>query len=81
MTRKPLIHFVEVEDFYGFVSTTFNGLKIPKIFKESIDLSYKLTIRIKDLLHLVYASQSRSFRNSDTALYSSLRIKKISVPR
>jgi len=49
------VHFVEVEDFYSFVPTTFNELKIPKIFKESIDLSYKLTIRIKDLLHLVYA--------------------------
>jgi len=55
LKEKLNIQFVEVEDFYVLVPTIFNELKIPKIFKESIDLSYKLTIRIKDLLHLVYA--------------------------
>lgn len=49
------IKFVDEEAFYNFTPIDLSGLRIPKIFKKSIELSYKLSLRIKDLLHLVYA--------------------------
>jgi hypothetical protein len=49
------IKFVDGENLYEFVHTGFGGLRVPEVFKESIDLPYKLTLRTKDLLHLVYA--------------------------
>ncbi len=55
LKEKLNIEFVDHEKLYEFETTNLNKLEIPKIFKESIELSYKLAIRIKDLLHLVYA--------------------------
>ena len=55
LKEKLNIEFVDNESLYEFETTNLNKLKMPRIFRESIELSYKLTIRIKDLLHLVYA--------------------------
>lgn len=55
LKEKLNIEFIDKEDFYDFVSMDFDKLRLPKIFKESMDLSPKLTVRIKDLLHLIYA--------------------------
>lgn len=49
------VKFIEEENLYKLVPTDFNKLRIPKLFKESMNLSHKLAIRIKDLLHLAYA--------------------------
>ena len=49
------IEFIDDESFYKFESIGFNRLRVARVFKVSTDLSYKLTLRIKDLLHLVYA--------------------------
>ncbi len=56
LKEKLGIEFIGEEDFYKLVPIGFNELKITKVFKDSIDLSGELGIRIKDLLHLVYAS-------------------------
>jgi len=63
LKEKLGIEFVDEEDFYRFVPTGLNELKIPRVFKNSIDLSSRLGIRIKDLLHLVYASMMSKTRN------------------
>ena len=55
LKEKLNIEFVDNESLYEFETVNLDKLEIPRIFKESIELSYKLTIRIKDLLHLVYA--------------------------
>ncbi len=55
LKEKLNIEFVDIESLYEFETMSFNKLKIPRIFRESIELSYKLAIRIKDLLHLEYA--------------------------
>jgi len=49
------IEFVDEKGLYDFVLVGFNELRAPKVFKESIHLSHRLSLRIKDLLHLVYA--------------------------
>jgi len=55
LKEKLNIEFVDNESLYEFETANLNKLEIPRVFRESIELSYKLTIRIKDLLHLVYA--------------------------
>lgn len=55
LKERLKIEFMDEEDFYDFVSMDFDKLRLTKIFKESMDLSPKLTVRIKDLLHLIYA--------------------------
>ncbi len=54
--EKLGLNFIDLEDLYRFEPTGINKLKIPKIFKEAIELSYKINLRIKDLLHITYAS-------------------------
>jgi len=49
------IEFVDHEELYEFVESNFNKYIIPRIFKDALMLSPKLNIRVKDLLHLVYA--------------------------
>jgi len=63
LREKLGIEFVDEEDFYRFVLTGLNELKMPRVFKDSIDLSSRLGIRIKDLLHLVYASMISKIHN------------------
>ncbi|UNQ73523.1 type II toxin-antitoxin system VapC family toxin [Infirmifilum sp. NZ] len=48
------VQFLDSEEFYSF-EQIFEDLSIPRLFKESIELSFKLPIRVKDLLHLAYA--------------------------
>jgi len=55
LKEKLNIEFVDNEDLYKFETTGLDKLEMPRIFKESIELSYKISVRIKDLLHLAYA--------------------------
>ncbi|MCQ5336916.1 MAG: PIN domain-containing protein [Candidatus Methanomethylicia archaeon] len=50
---KLNIEIVDSSDYYTFVN--FNSMKIPFIFNQIIEFSSKFHIRIKDLLHIVYA--------------------------
>ena len=47
--------FIDDEELYTPTPASLNDITIPKIFKKTIDLSHKLRIRVKDLLHLTYA--------------------------
>ena len=47
------VEFQEEVSLYDL--TNINNLKIPRIFREAVELSPKLLIRTKDLLHLAYA--------------------------
>jgi len=49
------IEFVDDENLYRFESANIGGVKVPRIFREALELSYKINLRIKDLLHLAYA--------------------------
>jgi len=46
---------VDDESLYKFEPTDIDGVKVPKIFREALELSYKITLRVKDLPHLAYA--------------------------
>jgi len=49
------IDLIDHEKLYEFETANLDKLKIPRIFRELIKLSYRLTIRIRDPLHLAYA--------------------------
>jgi len=55
LREKLGIEFVDAENLYEFVTIGIDSMKMPRIFKEAIELSYKINLRVKDLLHLVYA--------------------------
>ena len=57
------IEFVDDENLYEFESIDLNELRIPRIFRETILLSQKIPLRIKDLLHVAYASALSRTRN------------------
>ena len=46
---------VDHEKLYEFETANLSKLKISGIFRELIELLYRLIIRIRDLLHLTYA--------------------------
>ena len=49
------LEFLEEASIYDLVSVV-PGVKMPRIFMELVELSPTLLIRVKDLLHLAYAS-------------------------
>ncbi|ABP49940.1 type II toxin-antitoxin system VapC family toxin [Pyrobaculum arsenaticum] len=49
------VEFLEEASIYDLVSVV-PGVKMPRIFMELVELSPTLLIRVKDLLHLAYAS-------------------------
>ncbi|ADM27578.1 conserved hypothetical protein [Ignisphaera aggregans DSM 17230] len=49
------IEFIDDESLYRFEPVNIDGMRIPKIFREALELSYKINLRVKDLLHIVYA--------------------------
>ena len=55
LKEKLGIEFIDDKRLYEFVTINIDDMKLPRIFKEAIELSYKINLRIKDLLHLVYA--------------------------
>jgi len=61
--EKLGMEFIDKEELYTLTPSGFNDIIIPKVFKKTIDLSRELKIRIKDLLHLTYASMLREDYN------------------
>ncbi len=55
LREKLGIKFIDDESLYEFVTVNIDSVKLPRMFKEAIGLSYKINLRVKDLLHLVYA--------------------------
>lgn len=55
LREKLGIEFIDDEKLYEFVTVSMGGMELPRIFKEAIELSYKINLRVKDLLHLIYA--------------------------
>ncbi len=54
LKERLKIEFIDDRSLYDFVAITGNVM-LPRIFKEAVELSYKISLRVKDLLHLVYA--------------------------
>jgi len=55
LREKLGIEFVDDENLYRFEPVNIDGMKLPRIFREALELSHRINLRIKDLLHLVYA--------------------------
>ena len=55
LKEKLEIEFIDDESLYEFVTVSIDSVKLPRIFKEAIELSYKINLRVKDILHLIYA--------------------------
>ena len=54
--RKRLsLEIVDDVNFYQFQRIEEMNINIPRVFKLCIELSYDLRLRIKDLIHVVYA--------------------------
>ena len=56
ITEKLGLEMVDFKELYDFSTLKLNKeeVDLPKIFAESLNLSSKLRIRIKDLLHIAY---------------------------
>jgi len=56
LLRKKLgIEFVDDKNLYKFEPVNIDSAEMPRIFREALELSYNINLRVKDLLHLVYA--------------------------
>jgi len=55
LREKLGIEFIDDENLYRFEPANIDSIEMPRIFREAIELSYKINLRVKDLLHLVYA--------------------------
>jgi len=55
LREKLGIEFVDDESLYKFEPANIGGVKMPRIFREALEMSYRINLRVKDLLHLAYA--------------------------
>ena len=65
LVKKLSVKFVDYERLYELepVALTSPPLKVPKVLRKAMDLSERIQIRTKDLLHLAYASELAKIYN------------------
>jgi len=55
LREKLGIEFIDNESLYRFEPVNIDGMNVPKIFREALELLHKISLRVKDMLHIVYA--------------------------